>query len=116
MQFLVALRDLAVLVDPDERVLDFGIRAGLVDTDVDREFMFFRGFLQAEDEGGGAGGLAEGGWADVVGGFGDEEGGCIGGGGFLDEELALGEVVGEGGGGADLADCLVVCECVMEKR
>jgi hypothetical protein len=69
------------------------------------------GGLDAFDEGGGGEGLAEGeGFAgargDVVGCFWEEESLGAGGGGLLDEFLALGEVVLEGGSGAELADCL----------
>jgi hypothetical protein len=82
-----------------------------VHADAEGEVVRAGGGLDAFDEGGGRKRLAEGeGFAgarrDVVGCFGEEEGLGAGGGGFSDELLALGEVVLEGGGGAELADCL----------
>lgn len=50
VQFLVALGDLTLFVDPDQRVL--GLLAGcrLVNADVDGEFVFFGRFEQTLDE------------------------------------------------------------------
>jgi hypothetical protein len=80
VDFLVAGRYGAVLVDPDQCVLYFGAALGrFVDADVDGEIGGARFVLQAEDEGAGGGGLDEGeglrgrgGY--VVGCFGEEEG------------------------------------------
>jgi hypothetical protein len=67
--------------------------------------------LDAKDEGGGGEGSTQGeglagGGGYVVGCFGEKEGFCTCGGCLLDELLALGEIVLERGGGAELADCL----------
>ena len=77
-----------------------------MDADADGEGVLFCGVTQAEDKGRGGDGSAEGGRADVVACFREEEDFGAGIGGFADEGLALGEVVLEGGCGADLADCL----------
>ena len=85
MQFLIPVRDLAALIDPDEGVADLlgAVLARLVDADVDGQAVLAGFFTQAEDEGRFTCRLAEGDGlggraADVVGGFGEEEGlsGC----------------------------------------
>lgn len=53
MNLLVALGDLALLVDPELRVFEFrgvGVIAGFVDTDRDGKRVLFGKFLEAEDE------------------------------------------------------------------
>lgn len=62
MHLLVALRDVAVGVDPDAHVADLlcARGAGLMDTNIDGESELLGFGLQAEDEGGGGNGLAEG--------------------------------------------------------
>ena len=61
VEFLVSAGDVAVLVDPDQRVLDFGAAVGgFVDADVDREAGGAGFMLQAEHEGAGGGRLDEG--------------------------------------------------------
>jgi hypothetical protein len=48
------LGDLAVLIDPEEAVLEFfrvRVVAGLVDPDGDGEGVLFSGFLEAENQG-----------------------------------------------------------------
>jgi hypothetical protein len=80
-----------------------------VDADADGEGVLLGGGAEADDEGRGGDGGAERGGTDVVACFREEEDLGAGNGGFADEGLALGEVVVEGGCGADLADCL---ECV----
>jgi hypothetical protein len=48
------LGDLAVLIDPEEAVLEFfrvRVVAGLVDPDGDGEGVLFGGFLEAENQG-----------------------------------------------------------------
>ena len=63
VEFLVAVRDGAVGVDPDEGIGDAGRRGrrgGLVDADVDGEGVRAGGGLEALNEGGAGGGEAEG--------------------------------------------------------
>lgn len=53
MDFLVALRDLAAFIDPEQGVLDlFGVRivAGLMDTDRDGKRVLLGQFLETENE------------------------------------------------------------------
>lgn len=82
MEFLVALGDLARRGYVDEGIFDAragGVGAGFVDSDGDGEVVVL-GFLdEALDEGGGGDGLGEGfafcrAAADVIAGFGEEEG------------------------------------------
>lgn len=106
------MNNVAVLIYPDHRVADLGLGVcptWLVDANVDGQFVFFGFGAEAGDELGFVGGLAEGeglggGGGNVIGGFGEEEGFAVEGGGTGDEGAALGEVVGEGGGGCQLAD------------
>jgi hypothetical protein len=54
VSFDVPLGDLAVLIDPEEAVLEFfrvRVVAGLVDPDGDGEGVLFGGFLEAENQG-----------------------------------------------------------------
>lgn len=51
MELLVALRDLAVAVDPEQGVLYLlAVRGGFVYTNIDRETGGFSGRLEAEDK------------------------------------------------------------------
>ena len=91
VDLLVAPRDLAVLVDPEKRILDLfapvrrvvvnaaGVIVrdvgGLVDADGDGEAGAAGLGADAEDEGGGVGGLGE---ADGGGGVGGDVVGCLG--------------------------------------
>lgn len=89
-----------------------------MDADVDGEFVFCCFLLEAQDEFGFLDRLAEGDCAGgvgsyVVGCFGEEEGFCVGGSGFLDQLAALLEVVGEGGCAAYLPYCLVYVRMVL---
>jgi len=80
--FLVALGDLAVLVDPEEGVFEFlrvKVVAGLVDSNGDGERVLFGGFLEAENQWRFVDGLAEflrlfRASGEVVGGFREEDG------------------------------------------
>ena len=131
MQLLIALRNGAALVDPQQRVLDTRVRRGLVHAHADRELVLPRGVLQAAHERAGGEWLGEGDGflrarGDVVGGFGEEEGLAglavcvcwwhIGDGigcylcarrdGLAHERLALREILREDCFGAELPDCL----------
>lgn len=80
VQLLVSLHNVAALIDPDQRVLDLLATLGrLVDADVDVQLGLAGFVLQAEHEltllhGFGEGDGLGGGGADVVAGFGEEEG------------------------------------------
>ena len=82
MELLVALRDLALFVDPEEGVFEFlrvWVVARLVDSDGDREGVLFGGFLEAENEWRFVDGFAEflrlfGAAGEVVGGLREEDG------------------------------------------
>jgi hypothetical protein len=119
MEFLVFLGNGTCLVNPEEKVLDFrGGGGGRVDADAYGEAVLMGQGLDAEDEGRLGQGNAKGkgfagGGGNVVGGFGKEEGFGTCGGGLLDQLLDLGEIMLEGGCGAELADCL---DSVLEMR
>ena len=80
VEFLIAACHGAMLVDPDQGVLDFlAPVGGFVDANVDREGGGSRFMLEAENEGTGSHRLDErdcfgGGGGDVVGSFREEEG------------------------------------------
>jgi hypothetical protein len=128
----VSLGNLAVLIDPEEAVLEFlrvRVVAGLVDSDGDGEGVLFGGFLEAEDQGRFVDGFAEllglfRAAGKVVGGFGKEDGlrwcklcdlaraqenvlylGTFGN-SLVNYEAALLQVVFQGRRGADLTDGL----------
>ena len=61
VEFLVTLCDFAVFVNPEECVFYFfAVGGGFVDADIYGQFVFTSGRLEAEDEGRGCYGLAEG--------------------------------------------------------
>lgn len=106
------MNNVVVFIYLDYCVVDFGFGVCLiwfVDVNVDGQFVFFGFGVEVGDEFGFVGGLVEGegfggGGGNVIGGFGEEEGFVVEGGGMGDEGVVLGEVVGEGGGGCQLVD------------
>lgn len=80
VDFLVSLGDVAVFVDPQDRVLDLvGIQAGFMDTDMNGQFLTAGCLAQAQHELALVNGLDEadglrGGAGDVVACFREEEG------------------------------------------
>jgi hypothetical protein len=85
VDFLVALGNLAVFVDPELGVFDLlgvGVVAGLVDTNRDGKRVLLGQFLEAENEDRLVDGSAElqgllGAMTDVVGGLWQEDGLCL---------------------------------------